>query len=65
MQAITRLQRTLTQRFFASGETRLFITFSAGVAELGKDETPMAAIQRADRGMYQAKRAGKNKVVSA
>ena len=65
VQAITRLQRTLTQRFFASGETRLFITFSAGVAELGKDETPMAAIQRADRGMYQAKRAGKNKVVSA
>ncbi|MGM3278131.1 diguanylate cyclase [Ralstonia sp. 24A2] len=65
VQAITRLQRTLTQRFFAAGDTRLFITFSAGVAELGKDEAPMAAIQRADRGMYQAKRAGKNKVVSA
>ena len=65
VQAVIRLQRTLTQRFFAAGDTRLFITFSAGVAELGKDEAPMAAIQRADRGMYQAKRAGKNKVVSA
>jgi len=65
VQTIVRLQRTLTQRFFAAGDTRLFITFSAGVAELGKDEPPMEAIQRADRGMYQAKRAGKNKVVSA
>ena len=65
VQTIVRLQRALTQRFFAAGDTRLFITFSAGVAELGKDEPPMEAIQRADRGMYQAKRAGKNKVVSA
>jgi len=65
VQTIVRLQRALTQRFFAAGDTRLFITFSAGVAEVDKDEAPMAAIQRADRGMYQAKRAGKNKVVSA
>jgi len=64
VQTIVRLQRALTQRFFAAGDTRLFITFSAGVAEVGKDEPPMAAIHRADRGMYQAKRAGKNKVVS-
>lgn len=65
VQAIVRLQRALTQRFFVAGDTRLFITFSAGVAELGKDEAPMAAIQRADRAMYQAKRTGKNKVVGA
>jgi diguanylate cyclase len=65
VQTIIRLQRALTQRFFMAGDTRLFITFSAGVAELGKDEAPMAAIQRADRGMYRAKRAGKNKVVMA
>ncbi|CAJ0773520.1 hypothetical protein LMG18090_00086 [Ralstonia mannitolilytica] len=64
VQTIVRLQRALTQRFFMAGDTRLFITFSAGVAELSKDEPPMAAIHRADRGMYQAKRAGKNKVVS-
>ena len=64
VKTIVRLQRALTQRFFMAGDTRLFITFSAGVAELGKDEPPMAAIHRADRGMYQAKRAGKNKVVS-
>lgn len=63
VQTIIRLQRALTQRFFMAGDTRLFITFSAGVAELSKDEAPMSAIQRADRGMYQAKRAGKNKVV--
>lgn len=65
VQAIVRLQRALTQRFFVAGNTRLFVTFSAGVAELGKDEAPMDAIQRADRAMYEAKRTGKNKVVGA
>lgn len=65
VQAMTRLQRALTRRFFLAGNTKMLITFSAGVAELGRDESPMAAIQRADQGMYQAKRAGRNKVVSA
>ncbi|MFP3889741.1 GGDEF domain-containing protein [uncultured Ralstonia sp.] len=63
VRAMTRLQRALTRRFFMTGSAKLVITFSAGVTELGRDESPMAAIQRADRGMYQAKRAGKNKVV--
>lgn len=63
--AMTRLQRELTRRFFMAGSTKLLITFSAGVAELNKGESPISAIQRADQGMYQAKRAGRNKVISA
>lgn len=63
IQAMTRVQRELTRRFFMAGNARLFITFSAGVTELGTGEAPALAVQRADRAMYQAKRAGKNKVV--
>jgi diguanylate cyclase len=64
MVAMVRLQRELTRRFFMAGSHKLLITFSAGVAELGPDESALSAISRADQGMYQAKRAGKNKVVS-
>jgi diguanylate cyclase len=63
IQAMIRVQRELTRRFFMAGNSRLLITFSAGVTELGAGEAPVAAIQRADQAMYQAKRAGKNKVV--
>ncbi len=40
------------------------ITVSAGVALCdGSAQTPYALVERADRGLYQAKRSGKNKVV--
>jgi len=41
------------------------ITFSAGVAQFSQDETGADAIKRADQAMYLAKRAGKNRVLSA
>jgi diguanylate cyclase len=63
--AMVRLQRELTRRFFMAGEQKLLITFSAGVSELAEQETHEQAIERADKGMYQAKRTGKNKVVAA
>jgi diguanylate cyclase len=62
---ITRLQRKLTKRFFLAGNQRVLITFSAGIACLGPDETPDTAIDRADKAMYAAKRAGKNRVLTA
>lgn len=64
VKTIVRLQRALTQRFFMAGDTRLFITFSAGVAELGKDEPPHGGHPPRRPRHVQAKRAGKNKVVS-
>lgn len=63
--AMVRVQRELTRRFFLHNNDRVLITFSCGVAQLGDDESASAAIQRADGAMYLAKRAGKNRVLAA
>jgi diguanylate cyclase len=63
--AMTRLQRALTKRFFLAGAEKVLITFSAGVAQLTPEETGDAAIARADQAMYLAKRAGRNRVLAA
>jgi diguanylate cyclase len=63
--AMTRLQRELTKRFFLAGNEKILITFSAGVAQLAEGESGMDAIRRADQAMYLAKRAGKNRVIGA
>ena len=65
IEAMTRLQRELTKRFFLAGVEKILITFSAGVAQLSSDEDGAAAIKRADQAMYMAKRAGKNRVLGA
>lgn len=65
IEAMTRLQRELTRAFFLSGKEKILITFSAGVAQLGPEESGTDAIRRADRAMYLAKRAGKNRVMGA
>jgi len=65
VEAMTRLQRELTKRFFLAGTEKILITFSAGVAQLATDETGPDAIKRADQAMYLAKRAGKNRVLGA
>jgi len=65
IEAMTRLQRELTKRFFLAGTEKVLITFSAGVAQLSHGETGPQAIKRADQAMYLAKRAGKNRVLGA
>ena len=65
IEAMTRLQRELTKKFFLAGTEKILITFSAGVAQLAADETGSDAIKRADKAMYLAKRAGKNRVLGA
>ena len=65
IEAMTRLQRELTKRFFLAGNEKIMITFSAGVAQLASGETGIEAIRRADQAMYLAKRAGKNRVLGA
>ena len=65
IEAMTRLQRELTKRFFLAGTEKVLITFSAGVAQLVTGETGAEAIKRADQAMYLAKRAGKNRVLGA
>ena len=65
IEAMTRLQRELTKRFFLAGTEKVLITFSAGVAQVAAEEEPADAIRRADQAMYLAKRAGKNRVLGA
>jgi diguanylate cyclase len=64
IEAMVRLQRELTKAFFLYGNEKVLITFSAGVAQLAQDETALNGIKRADRAMYLAKRAGKNRVMA-
>jgi diguanylate cyclase len=65
VEAMRRLQRELTKRFFLHNNERLLITFSAGVATLRPSETQESLFARADKAMYQAKLQGKNRVVAA
>ena len=62
---LQRLQRLLVQKLFVYDGEEIIITFSAGVAMRGPNETAEEAIGRADQAMYQAKAAGKNRVIKA
>jgi diguanylate cyclase len=64
-QTVTRLQRELTKRIFMHNNEKVLITFSAGVALRKSGEDQQSLIRRADEAAYQAKRSGKNRVVSA
>lgn len=65
MQTVTRLQRELTKRIFMHNHERLLITFSAGVALRAPNEEQGLIIERADKALYKAKKAGKNRVIAA
>jgi diguanylate cyclase len=58
---LTRLQRTLTGGLFMHEQKQVFVTFSAGVTAYRLPERVEDALERADRGMYEAKRTGKNR----
>jgi diguanylate cyclase len=62
---ISRLQRELTKKFFLHENDRVLITFSAGVALRAPQEDQEDVVGRADKAMYQAKRAGRNQVIAA
>jgi diguanylate cyclase len=61
-EVVRRLQRNLTNAIFLYENQQLFVTFSAGVVLCEEGEQPNAALERADRALYRAKRAGKNRV---
>jgi diguanylate cyclase len=65
VEAIQRLQRDLTKKFFLHNNERILVTFSAGVALRSENEEPEDLIGRADKAMYIAKKSGKNRVVAA
>jgi len=59
---MARVQRELTKRIFMHNHERVLITFSAGVAQRVYGETQEELIARADKALYHAKQAGKNRV---
>lgn len=63
--AMMRVQRELTTHFFTANDQRLFITFSAGVALRAPHEAQESVLKRADKAMYEAKKTGKNRVITA
>ncbi|CAN5231900.1 hypothetical protein BH11PSE11_BH11PSE11_16430 [soil metagenome] len=65
VKTVTRVQRELTKQIFMYNNERLLITFSAGVALRGPNEEQTLLVKRADNAMYEAKKAGKNRVVAA
>jgi diguanylate cyclase len=60
-QALTRLQRGLSQGLFMHDGKEVFVTFSAGVTAWQPGEPLEAALERADEALYEAKRTGKNR----
>ena len=65
VEAIERLQREMTKKFFLNNNERILVTFSAGIALHNADEDQEDLIGRADKAMYIAKTTGKNRVVAA
>ncbi|MBL8349442.1 MAG: diguanylate cyclase [Burkholderiaceae bacterium] len=64
-QLVTRLQRELSASLFMHEGQEVFVTFSAGVTAWQPGETVDAALARADEGLYEAKRTGKNRTCIA
>lgn len=64
-QAISRIRRYMTKKFFLHDNNRLLITFSGGVAQLFPGESQEDLFKRADEALYRAKKNGKNQVVAA
>lgn len=62
---MSRVQRELTKNFFLHNNQKVLITFSAGVAERQGQEQPEDVIKRADLALYEAKHAGRNRVIGA
>ena len=62
---LSRLQRALTQSLFMHENKQVFVTFSAGVSLFRTGERLDETLERADEGLYEAKRSGKNRTCAA
>jgi diguanylate cyclase len=65
VRAIERVQAALHRHVFLYGGASVPLTFSAGVILCRAGDDQAAVVRRADKALYQAKDAGKNRVSSA
>jgi len=66
MQVAERLQQEIQRLSFSHGDQTFGITVSQGLTSLTpEDESLDALFARADTAMYEAKRQGKNRIISA
>jgi len=63
--AVDRMRLRIAEGGFERLATGLRVTFSAGITECSGDEPYASAIERADQALYQAKKAGRNRIQSA
>jgi diguanylate cyclase len=64
-EALTRLQRSLSEALFLHDGREVFVTFSGGVTQWRPGEALQTALERADEALYEAKRTGKNRTCLA
>jgi len=64
-EALTRVQRALSMSLFLHEGREVFVTFSAGATQWRVGESLDQAVERADLGLYEAKRTGKNRTCTA
>jgi len=65
VKVIKRMQHKLSKQCFTYNTEQIVIKFSSGVAQRTTNETPEEIIPRADGALYQAKNAGRNRVIAA
>ncbi len=56
-----KLRRAVEDRQFHYRDHRVAVTVSCGIAEFREGDTPATAFERADRALYRAKQAGRNR----
>ncbi|HEX7047865.1 MAG TPA: sensor domain-containing diguanylate cyclase [Gammaproteobacteria bacterium] len=61
---VDRIRATVAAHRFPTGATASSVTFSAGIAVAAPNEEPASLISRADVSLYDAKHAGRNRVIS-
>lgn len=65
LETAERIRAKVAEARYGAPEPRIAVTVSIGVTEIGEEDTSgEAVIARADRALYQAKHAGRNRVLS-
>ncbi|HEY9854406.1 MAG TPA: diguanylate cyclase, partial [Stenomitos sp.] len=59
-----RVRAELAKHPFTAPDESVCLTVSVGAAEAGADDTPVSLLARADQLLYEAKRTGRNRIVS-